>query len=214
MAITIYMNDTTFREDGAIYTYLQTTWAGARDATTGTVTDTGGANSTGIRDGRFPGRGAGYFYSVSRSFLQFDTSTILTRPNSCQIGIYGYLNGVGRVNCVKATAVPFLNATDFDAIEGWVAGVDNSGNVTPYAVEIGSWSTSGYNYFQANDTALDDMTANSTLEVCLLGRGDLRNISPSSDLKNGLYFSESGTITGPKLVYVPSTDAVFFGANF
>ena len=214
MAITIYMNDFAFREDGTIYKFLQTTWAGARDATTGTVTDTGSTSLTGIRDGRFASRGAGYTYSVYRSFLQFDTSTILTRPNSWQIGIYGYINGAGRVNCVKATAIPFLDATDFDAIEGWVAGADNSGNVTLYAAELGSWSTSGYNLFECTDAALDDMTANTTLEVCLLGRGDLRNISPTSDNSNGLYYSESGTSTGPKLVYEPSTDAVFFGANF
>ena len=72
MAIEIFMNDTAFREDGTIYTYLQTTWAGARDATTGTISDTGASSSTGIRDGRFPARGGGYTYSVSRSFLQFD----------------------------------------------------------------------------------------------------------------------------------------------
>ena len=211
----IYMLDTAVSDDGVIYKGLQSTWAAARDSVAGSVSTTYPGHAYGVRASRTSSRGGGYNYHVYRSFFQFNTRTIHTRPNSCAFFVYGMTNTGARVNCVKATAGDNLDAVDFDAIEGWVNGADNGSNVTVYSPEAPSWTIIGYNRFILTDVALDDMVANNTLQICLLHRSDLRNISPTTDAPSGVQFSEyTGTSRDPYLAYSESTDSVFFGANF
>ena len=224
MSETIYMVDSGGYDDGYIYK-TASLWADARGASTGTaVYTTGTLGSYAIRTQVSAGRGTAITY-IARAFFQFETSAIRTRPNSAKLMIYGRTFGNGRVNCVKALdSMPTLSTGDFANIDGWVtAGTDGSGggnnatNVTYYANELGSWTTSGYNEFILNDTALDDMAYTSTFAVCLLDRYDLRDIAHSAGSSNinGVYFSEySSTSRDPKIEYEPGTPSVFFGANF
>tara|TARA_R110002020_G_scaffold297965_3_gene513681 strand:- start:81 stop:755 length:675 start_codon:yes stop_codon:yes gene_type:complete len=224
MPETIYMVDTGPNEDGHIQKYSPT-WAVSRSATTGTtVSDSGSSSIYAIRtEIQSMGRGGATCF-ISRAFFQFNVEGIRTRPNSAKLMIYGAGNGDGRVNCVKALdSMPYLSTSDFDNIDGWVNTSDglgtgnNASNVTYYASELGAWSTSGYNEFLLNDTALNDLGYSGTFAVCLLDRYDLRDLSIGAGNSNinGVWYSENtGTSKDPKIEYEPGTPSVFFGANF
>ena len=67
---------------------------------------------------------------------------------------------------------------DFDSIDGWTAGADNSSNVTKYSSEITTWSTSAFNDITLNSTALSDIGSSGTrFKVCLIqADNDLPNV--------------------------------------
>ena len=220
----LFMVDTGGYDDGYVYK-TASLWADARGASTGTYAYTTGTyGAYAIRSQVSAGRGSTTTY-IARAFFQFNTTSITTKPNSATLHIYGRTFGNGRVNCVKAaSSMPLITTADFDNIDGWdTTGTDGSGggnnasNVTYYANELGSWTTSGYNEFTLNDDALNDMTNFTVLAICLLDRYDLRDLahSPTGSNLNGVYFSEySGTTRAPKIEYEPATPSVFFGANF
>ena len=208
--------------DGYVTRQAEATWDLARDSTAG---DGSGVSSTGstiaIRASKTPpGRGAGFY--VSRSFFRFDVSDVNFVPKTVAFRVRGLTtNAITVIACVKANFGAILTTADFLAIEGWVRGADNTSNVTYYASNSSSWSTSSNNTFGLNQQALVDIAGQRFLEICLLDvnydlehtGGDLP--SPGATNYSGCIFVEHGTSSyRPNIRIAHQDDAVFFGANF
>ena len=199
-----------------------------RGAGTGNSTSsTGTASAYAIRSDVSTARGGGSTYTVTRTFMYFDTSGISTDVQSATLKVYGYINGGGDIIAVKATSdISSLATSDFDAITGWDStsdgsgGGDNESNVTKYSDEIATWSTSGYNDITLTSTALANMRDDNTVYICLMNYDyDLKDIAPTGTNRNGLYYvNYTGTSRDPYIDYTlaPTTtdNAVFFGTNF
>ena len=211
--------------DGYITKANQTTWAAARDATSGSAKSSTATNTTfAIRSDRATGRGGGYAYTVARSFLYFNTSLISSTVDSATLNIRGVGSSAADVIAVKSNSdIDTLDLVDFDAIVGWnSSGVDNESNVTKYSNEV-TWSTSGYNSITLTSDALSDMEDDDTLYVCIMSYDyDLKNVAPtSSGIWSGMYYTDNtGTSLDPYIDYTLATvatttsNAIFFGTNF
>lgn len=200
------------------------TWAGARDATSGDTPDTND-NFTSPGAGVLYGatKGGGSSYTVIRAFFFFDFSSVSgTVASGATLSIRGYTStnmAANSARIVKSTAFggdggTALAATDFDAIEGFSSGNDMSGNVTDYSsTTIGTWNTSGFNDFTLNATAINDINTNGYLIVCLVEKGfDYDNDDPASsglwgDRKIGITWRDRGTATAPHIDYTLATSA-------
>lgn len=149
------------------------TFAGVRDATSGTVTTAPGggvltAHPSAIKYSKVAGA-RGDTFDITRFFIEFDTSDISVTPADATLSIHGDTNSSADFFAVKATfSDGSLASGDFDAIDGWTAGADNSSNVTKYSSEVTSWSTSGFNDITLNSTALSDMASGGKLKLCLI----------------------------------------------
>ena len=164
------------------------TFAGARDATSGTVETVATRYAQAIMYSKVAGA-RGDTISCNRYFIEFDTSGISVTPADATLSIYGFTNGSADFFPVKAT---FSDGTiangDFDAIDGWSAGADNSSNVTKYSSEVTSWSTSGFNDITLNSDALSDMVSEDNFKICLIQSGnDLANVEATAVAKTGLW---------------------------
>ena len=199
-----------------------TSWADARDATTGTATSNGTRNSTAVR-ATVHGAGRGTYYSVSRAFFEFDVREITQLPQEGEtwVEIYGYVNNNADMRLVKSNQSAILTNADFDAIEGWVAGGSNIGNVTLYDVgEITTWNTSGYNIIRLSEQALSDIVRMDTFKCCLIENDqDLRNAAPTvpgGDINYSgvFYVDQTGILVDPRLRILEKDNSVFFGTNF
>ena len=211
--------------DGYVTTANHTTWAAARDATSGSAKSSTATNTTfAIRSDRATGRGGGYAYTVARSFLYFNTSLISSTVDSATLNIRGVGSSAADVIAVKSNSdIDTLDLVDFDAIVGWnSSGVDNESNVTKYSNEV-TWSTSGYNSITLTSDALSDMEDDDTLYVCIMSYDyDLKNVAPtSSGIWSGMYYTDNtGTSLDPYIDYTLATvatttsNAIFFGTNF
>ena len=213
--------------DGYVYA-AGSNFALIRGAGTGnSASSTGTASAYAIRSDVSTGRGGGSTYTVTRTFMYFDTSGISTDVQSATLKVYGYINGGGDIIAVKATSdISLLATSDFDAITGWDStsdgsgGGDNESNVTKYSDEIATWSTSGYNDITLTSTALANMRDDNTVYICLMNYDyDLKDIAPTGTNRNGLYYvNYTGTSRDPYIDYTlaPTTtdNAIFFGTNF
>ena len=216
--------------DGYVYA-AGSNFALIRGAGTGTsASSTGTASAYAIRSDVSAGRGGGSTYTVTRTFMYFDTSGISTDVQSATLKVYGYSQNSGDIIAVKATSgISSLATSDFDAITGWSStsdgsgGGDNESNVTKYSDEITTWTSSGtYNDITLNSNALADMKNDDTLYICLINYDhDLKDIAPTAFTnRNGMYYSNyTGTSRDPYIDYtlapaVATDNATFFGANF
>ena len=207
--------------DGVVYAVSTSNWAAARDATTGTADSNNSHDMFAARASKVSS-GRGTQWQVWRAFFEFDTSGISVTPASANLIIFGRAPGnTADIFVIKSTQSATLANTDFDAITGWVAGADNSSNVTKYSSEISIWSTLGYNEITLNATALSDIASLSTFKVCLIEADyDLPNTEPGTgtDVYSGVYFRDNfGTSKDPYLDYIAAVaadNATFFGANF
>lgn len=191
-----------------------TTWAGARDDTSGATPVTGGTSTTTFTAvNKFSGRGGGSTFKVSRSFMYFDTSGITSTVSSAVIKVYGVNSNDGSVIAVKSTAFggdggTALAAGDIDAITGWTTGASAAGNVTDYssAITTTSWSTSGYNSLPSTSDLRADMKNNNVVVICFMDyTNDYLNSEPSSTgtLNVGAYYTNyTGTSRDPYIEYV------------
>ena len=215
--------------DGYVYA-TNSNFALIRGAGTGSISNSTLTRSPyAIRSDAVAGRGGGTTYTLTRTFMYFDTSGISTNVESATLKVYGYSQNSGDIIAVKATSdISSLATADFDAITGWSStsdgsgGGDNESNVTKYSDEIATWSTSGYNDITLTSTALANMRDDDTVYICLLNTDyDLRDIEPTgySDNRNGLYYTDyTGTSRDPYIDYTleptVSDNSVFFGTNF
>jgi len=174
--------------------------AGARDATSGTV-GTGGSGGvptsfpTAIKYSKVAG-GRGNQISINRYFIEFDTSDISVTPADAELSLYGFTNGGADFFAVKAT---FSDGTiangDFDAIDGWSAGVDNSSNVTKYSDEVETFSTSGFNDIALTSAALSDMVSEDRFKICLIqAENDLANVAGGGVIHKTGFWRTTNTI--------------------
>ena len=204
-------------------------WATARDATTGGGSSNSSSSaSSAIKASRAAARGGGYTYTVSRVFMWFNTSGISSNVASATLKIYGYSQNSADVIAIKSTSdIGSVSTADINSITGWSTGSadgsgggDNESNITKYSDELTSWSTSGYNDFTLTSAALANMRDDNYFYVCIMETvHDLRDITPTSNLRNGCYFANySGTSRDPYIDYTlaptVTDNSVFFGCNF
>ena len=196
------------------------TFAGARDATSGTVFTGGGGGSPTTHPEAIKyskvASGRGNQISINRYFLEFDTSDISVTPADATLKIPGSTNATADFFAVKATfSDGSLAGGDFDAIDGWSAGADNSSNVTKYSSEVTSWSTSGNNDITLTSDALSDMVSEDNFKICLIqSSNDLENVEATAVFKTGvnllstlrLDYTEGATGFGHKTIGVASAN--------
>ena len=209
----LYSNNNDGRVDSSI-----TTWAGARDDTSGSTPITDGTSTTLFTSvSKFSGRGGGSTFRVHRSFMYFDTSGITSTVSAATIKIYGVSgHNDGSIIAVKSTAFggdggTALAAGDIDAITGWTTGASAAGNVTDYsgAITTSSWSTSGYNSLLSTSDLRADMQNNNVVIICFMDyTNDYLNSEPSSTATlnvGGYYTDQSSTSKDPYIEYTVAT---------
>jgi len=204
-------------DDGSCIIASQSSWANARDnnGSSGGASLTAAANGSFTLASRSATRAGGSAFSVSRSFMYFDTSGITGTVATATIKIHGYLTNDGSVIAVKSTAFggdggTALASTDLDNISGFSAGSSLDGNATVYAPQIltTSWSTSGYNDMQGTSDLKADMQNNDVVIICFMDyTNDYLNVPLASNasLNVGGYYTEgSGTSKDPYIEYTLS----------
>ena len=202
--------------DGYIHSDTQSSWAAARDITSGATPDINDtATSYPIRSSRFSSRGGSDTYRVSRSFMWFDTSGITGTVSAATIKIRGYSQSSGTIIAVKSTAFggdggTALAAGDIDAMPGWTTGASAAGNVTNYSSQVTSgWSTSGYNNLSGTSALGSDMQNNNVVIICLMDYTyDYLNSAPTANQTKavGHYWTDySGTSRDPYIEYTLAT---------
>ena len=153
---------------GVIIGTSNPSFAGARDATTGTFDGSSARYADAIKYSKVVGARANT-YNINRYFIEFDTSGISVTPTDAELSLYGFTNGGADFFVVKADfSDGSITNGDFQSIVGWSTGVDNSSNVTKYSSEVETWSTSGFNDITLNSTALSDMASGGKLKLCLI----------------------------------------------
>jgi len=171
------------------------TFAGARDATSGTAVAASTRYATAIQY-QFLASARANQISINRYFIEFDTSDISVTPADAELSLYGFTNGGADFFAVKAT---FSDGTiangDFDAIDGWSAGVDNSSNVTKYSDEVETFSTSGFNDIALTSAALSDMVSEDRFKICLIqAENDLANVAGGGVIHKTGFWRTTNTI--------------------
>jgi len=97
----------------------------------------------------------------SRTFLYFDLSSVPGIITGATLSVFGFTPSMLNTITVKSTAWSGSNslvANDFSAIDF----------STPYSSSLLSWSTTGYNDFVMNSTAVSDMVANGYLNIAVI----------------------------------------------
>jgi|TARA_B100000287_G_scaffold139279_1_gene131222 hypothetical protein len=197
--------------DGQLSRFNQSTWAGARDGTSAAFTGITSTRSTqAVAADKSSARGGGTVYNVARAFFEFNTSGISVAPTDATLKIYGYIGTSADLFVVKSShSDGSLSSADFDSIDGWSSGADNSSNVTKYSSEVSIWANGAYVNITLNSTALNDIANNDTFKICLIESDfDLPNNEPSvgTTRRTGMYFVEfSGTSTDPIIDYTEAT---------
>ena len=212
----IYSSSSGTEDDGIIQIDSQSSWANARDATSGTAIDGFAQSHNFTRVSKSASRGGGAAYGASRSFLVFDTSGITGTVASATLSIYGVGQNDGSIIAVKSTAFggdggTSLASGDFNAISGYSSGSSLAGSATIYGPQIltTSWSKTGYNDFTATSDLLTDMKNNNVVIICFMDyTNDYLNSALTSNayLNCGGYYAEmTGTSKDPKIDYTLAT---------
>ena len=198
--------------DGYISSNNQSSWAAARDITSGLSPDTNDTSTNfPVSSHRFGGRGGGNTYRITRSFMWFDTSGISGTVSAATIKIYGCCQSSGSIIAVKSTAFggdggTALAAGDIDAMPGWTTGASAAGNVTNYSAQIASgWSASGYNDLASTSDLRSDMQNNNVVIICLMDYTyDYLNVAHTTNTSKavGFYWTDyGGTSRDPYIEY-------------
>jgi hypothetical protein len=173
---------------GQIASVVSPTFAGARDASSGTFSGTSSRYSEAIKYSKVAGL-RGNSISINRYFIEFDTSGISVAPIAADLSLYGFTNSAADFFVVKANFSDgsIVNG-DFDSIVGWTAGADNSSNVTKYSAEVETFSTSAFNDIALNSDALSDIANEDNFKLCLIqAENDLANNETTQVLKTGIW---------------------------
>ena len=192
------------------YNSNTSSWSADRNATTGTSASTYTASTTdniALHTAFTKTKPA--TTTIERTFLFFDTSTVLGTITAADLKIKG--------------AGPYVNSLDSIAVEGTAWGgngttttlstLDYSSLVfTGYSASITSWITTGYNAFEPlNASAISDMNANSYLNVAVIEYNyDYLNVLPPSNTNDraGILFQDS---TDPIILVITYTPTPVYG---
>ena len=219
---TVYANSGDGRISSTSNTYYLRARMGNIDGSTTAIT--GESSSDTIIGWQDPVAKSDPKYTLYRSYYYFDFSSVSGTVASATLSIYGKSHSHVDCRLVKSTAFggdggSALAASDWSAITGYISNATMSGNVTDYSNELTTWSTSGYNTFTLNASAINDLNNDSRLIVCLVDSdwdynlyGTILDGSSTvlhGDERNGGYFAEyTGTSRDPKIDYVLA------GANY
>ena len=189
-------------------------------------------DAAGVVVNREAGKGGGYAYEVRRAFMFFDTSGISVQPSEATLKIRGFSHTSADLIVVKSEAADPIVAAGFNDLAGAstaLASTDGSGAGTlagvsglTYSSELSTWSTSAYNDFALNSTALADMASLDDFKICVMQYdNDYLDIVPAADgvLGAGNWWTEGPTSLDPYVEYTAGVAAaidnsVFFGTNF
>ena len=195
--------------DGTINSGIQTGWADARGATTGTAATTGATEQEAISVYKFSGRGADQF-RVHRSFFWFDTSAISTTVSSATLKLKFLTTREGSANAIVVASTAFggdggstLSDGDFDALDFGTA----------YTSEIDTSNTSTYTSITLNATALSAMQNQDVLIIALINYAyDYNNEEPedATTRVKVTFADQTGTSTDPVIEYTAATPAIPF----
>lgn len=150
-----------------------------RNATTGTTVNNYTANTSvgeAIRV-QYTASRAGSSGACNRFFLFFDTSSVAGTITACDLKVLGYLNSGADVIPVESTAYGGNGSSSSLLLSDY----NNLDFATPFASASTSWSTTGYNTFSLNATAISRMNTNSYLNVALIDNEyDYQAASPAT----------------------------------
>lgn len=146
---------------------------------------------------------AGSSGACNRFFLFFDTSSIAGTITACDLKVLGYLNSGANVIPVESTAYGGNGSSSSLVLSDY----NNLDFSTAYASVTTSWSTSGYNTFSLNATAISDMNTNSYLNVALIDEEyDYQASAPASgtDYSSGIEIFDTTNPIVLDITYTPT----------
>ena len=182
-------------DDGSCIIGTQTSFANARDhdGSGGGASTNQASTGAFILVSRTPTRSGGVSFTLTRSFMYFDTSGITGTVGSAKIKIFGKDHNDGSAIAVKSTAFggdggTALASTDLNNIVGFAAG-----------------STSGYNDFTGSADLKADMKNNDVVIICFMDyTNDYLNSALTSNvtLNYGAFLTDNtGTSKDPYIEY-------------
>jgi len=146
---------------------------------------------------------AGSSGACNRFFLFFDTSSVDGTITACDLKVLGYLNSGANVIPVESTAY----GGNGSSTTLFLSDYNNLDFATAYASATNSWSTTGYNTFSLNATAISDMNTNSYLNVALIdSEYDYQGTSPSTgtNYSSGIEIFDTTSPIVLDITYTPS----------
>tara|TARA_R110002012_G_scaffold288276_2_gene480926 strand:+ start:1896 stop:2591 length:696 start_codon:yes stop_codon:yes gene_type:complete len=191
--------------DRDINSGIQSSWSGARDASTGTLGGSASDSSEGFAAGAlaFSGRGS-TTYKVNRSFFHFDTSGITGTVSSATLKIY-FLTDVNDGNVIIIKSDAFTGGSNALVADDF----NNLDFSTPYSGEVDT-TTAGLTNITLNATALTDIKNNNDFKFAVVNfdydYGGGSGTAPSTSNYVGLRFADySGTSSDPQIDYTLQT---------
>lgn len=176
-----------------------------RNATTGTTVNNYTTNTV-VSDAikiQFSLSRGGASGTCGRFFLFFDTSSVAGTITACDLKVLGYLTSGANVIPVESTAYGGNGSSTTLALSDY----NNLDFATAYASATTSWSTTGYNTFSLNATAISDMNTNSYLNVALIDEEyDYSGTSPASgtNYSSGIEIFDTTSPIVLDITYTPS----------
>lgn len=157
----------------------QGTWAGARDAASGTVS-TGDNSPAGYSTFRSP------VYDCSRFFMGFDTSSIPENATITAAKIKVYV--VSRTGTDAETLnVVSMTAGDPTSLVG--GDFVNFGTTSFGTLAYGSATTSAYNDISFNASGIAAISTTGTTKLCFRTTRDINNTAPTVDQPGGNFLA-------------------------
>ena len=184
---------------GAIIGNSATTWDGARGATNGDAynyTSSTDANAA-VRINYENIKGANY-WTINRSYLYFDVSSISGTVDSAVLKIAGVSSGTADIIVVASTAFNgasnALVGTDFD----------NVSFNTPYSSEVATWNLNSYNNISLNSAAYSAIESASVFKVAIIEHDfDYSDVSTTTLPRSGIWFADGTYPIELYIGYVP-----------
>tara|TARA_R100000655_G_scaffold93100_2_gene134334 strand:- start:1368 stop:2054 length:687 start_codon:yes stop_codon:yes gene_type:complete len=188
--------------DRDINSGIQSSWSGARDASTGTLGGSASDTSESFAAGAlaFAGRGS-TTYKVNRCFFHFDTSGITGTVSAATLKIY-FLTDVNDGNVIIIKSDAFTGGSNALVADDF----NNLDFSTPYSGEVDT-TTAGLTSITLNATALADIKNNNDFKFAVVNFDyDYSDAAPSTSNYVGLRFADhSGTSSDPQIDYTLQT---------
>ena len=185
------------------------TWAAARGATSGTAVNY--TQSTGINSGMMVvyevSKGADVF-TINRSYLRFDVSSINGTVVSAVLKIAGQSSGTADIIVIASDAFNGINNSLINS------DFDNVDFNTAYSSEVATWNLNSYNNITLNSAATSEIQNSNAFILALVEHDyDYSNSAPSSaptNVRSG-WWAQDGTY--PIELYVGYYPGYSHGVN-